>query len=196
MTINGQRILLLAGIVWAAFLAQPWAAWAAEGEGEGWGWLGTAGRWFNLILIVGIITFALRKALPIYFKQRRESIQKEIEEAKRVRQEAETKLAEVQARLASLDSELEKIRQEARSNAEAEGRRLLEEARSDAEKVIAGAEREVGNLRRHAREELREYASQLALGLAEEQIRKSIGEEDEKRVVDRFFAQLSGGSKG
>lgn len=196
MTINGQRILGAVGIVWAAILAAPAGVWAAEAEGEGWGWLGTAGRWFNLAIIVGLLAFALRKSLPLYFQKRRQSIQDEIQEATRVRQEAEAKLEEVQSRLASLDSELENIRQEARRNAEAEGRRLLEEARADGEKIIAAAEREVDNLRRHAREELREYASQLALDLAEEQIRKSIGEDDETRVVNRFFEQLSDSGKG
>lgn len=184
-----MRQLVLAAILGLLLLALPMNAWAAEGEG-GWGWLATAGRWFNLLLIVGLLVFALRKPLPAYFKQRRQSIQDEIEEASKVRDEAETKLAEVESRMKALDSELEEIRRQARQNAEAERQRLLEEARQDGEKIIAAAEREVGNLRRHAREELKEYASQLALQMAEEQIRGSIGEEDEERVVKRFFAQL------
>jgi F-type H+-transporting ATPase subunit b len=165
------------------------SAWAAEGEG-GWGWLATAGRWFNLLLIIGILVYALRKPLPAYFTQRRQSIQDEIEEANKVRDEAEAKLAEVDSRMKALDSELADIRSQARQNAEAERQRLLEEARQDGEKIIAAAEREVGNLRRHAREELKQYASHLALEMAEEQIRQSIGDEDEERVVERFFAQL------
>lgn len=185
------RRVALAAMLGLLLLAVPMSAWAAEGEG-GWGWLATAGRWFNLLLIFGLLAYALRKSLPAFFDKRRQAIQDEIEEAGKVRDEAEAKLAEVEARMQALDSELEEIRRQARRNAEAERQRLLEEARQDGEKIIAAAEREVGNLRRHAREELKEFATQLALEMAEEQIRQGIGEEDEERVVQRFFTQLPG----
>ncbi|MEE8587200.1 MAG: hypothetical protein V3T83_20355 [Acidobacteriota bacterium] len=192
---HAQRRGVLASLLGAVLLLSPAGVWAAQGEG-GWGWLTTAGRWFNLLLVVGVLAYALRKPLPAYFKQRRKSIQQEIEEARRLRDEADAKLAEVASRMKALDSELDLMRQQARKNAETERQRLLEEARRDGEKIIAAAQREVGNLRRHAREELKEYASQLALGMAEEQIRQSISEEDEERVVNRFLTQLPGGPTG
>ena len=192
---HAQRIGFIAILFAALLLVSPVGVWAAEGEG-GWGWMTTAGRWFNLLLVVGALVYALRKPLPAYFKQRRKSIQQEIEEARRLRDEADAKLLEVASRIKDLDSELDVMRQQARKNAQSERQRLLEEARRDGEKIIAAAQREVGNLRRHAREELKEYASQLALGMAEEQIRQSINEEDEGRIVDRFFSQLPGGPKG
>ncbi len=192
---QAARLLALASLFCALLLVSPAGVWAAEGE-DGWGWLATAGRWFNLLLIAGVLFFALRKSLPAYFNQRRESIQDEIEEAQRVRDEADAKLAQVESRMKALDSKLEEMRRQARENAEAERQRLLEEARKDGEKIVAAARREVGNLRRHAREELKEYASQLALGMAEEQIRQSIDEQDEQKVVNRFFTQLQDGPRG
>ncbi|HSR49885.1 MAG TPA: hypothetical protein VLV83_03595 [Acidobacteriota bacterium] len=183
------RFAALCGLLMFGWLAAPTSALAAGGEG--WGWWATIGRWFNLALVVVPLVILLRKPLGNYFASRRGAIQKEIEEAKQARQDAETKLAEVEQRMKALDQEVEQIRQQAQEEAEAERERLLREAREDGERIVAAAEREIGNLKRQARVELKEYASELALKMAEERIRRTMTEKDEADLVDRFFVRLA-----
>ncbi|HSR70452.1 MAG TPA: ATP synthase F0 subunit B [Acidobacteriota bacterium] len=184
-----HRISAFTGLLVLVLLALPAPALAAGGEG--WGWWATAGRWVNLLLVVVPLVIWLRKPLGQYFAGRRQAIRNEIEEAAEARRQAEEKLAEVEQKMKALDEEVENIRQQARQEAAAERRRLLQEARADGERIVAAAEREIGNLKRQARAELKDYASQLALEMAEERIRESMTEKDEAELADRFFVRLA-----
>ncbi len=151
----------------------------------------TAGRWLNLTILVGLLVYALRRPISAFYSDRRERIRKEMRQAQLDLEEAQKRLSQVEARKQALEGELEQIRENARRQAEAERLRVLEEARNDSRKIIAAAEREIDNLRRHAREELRGYTAQLAVELAEERIRDSLSPQDRERMHDRFFSGLS-----
>ena len=71
--------------------------------------------------------------------------------------------------------------------------RLVRDAEADAERIVAAAERDIGNLKRSAEKALRDYAAQLSIELAEKQIRDTLAPGDEQRVVDRFFESLAAG---
>ncbi len=187
-----MRKLFLAALLCLALAAAPLAAMAASEEGgAGWGWIETAGRWFNLLVLFGVIYFAVRTPLGGYFEERRAGIQKQITEAVRARQAAEEKLAKMEARMKNLDGELAAIREEARRQSDLERQRIAEQAASEGEKIMAAANREIEGLSLAVRKELKAYAAQLAVQLAEEQIRGRLTDEAEKRVIDGFFADLS-----
>lgn len=170
----------------------PATGFAAEGGGQaGWGLLGDIGRWVNLSIIIGLLYYGLRKPLAAFFREKKGDIERDISEARQARQEAEDKLAEVEAKTRALDRELEQIRVRAAENAESERQRLIAEAEKDAGRIVAAAEREIDNLKRHARAELQDYAARLAVELAEKRIRESMTDADEERAMERFFAQMT-----
>lgn len=184
-------ILVLAGLGGSSDLAA-----AVEGEEAGWGWwFDGIGRAVNLLILFGIIYYFAREPLKNFFLKRRADIQREIRESRQAQAEAEKKLASIEERLKNLDSELAAMRAEAEREAALERRRILEEAERDAEKILSMARREITVLTRAAQKKLKEDAAQLSVELAEEQIRKEMTEQDEHRVVDRFFVKLSGGSE-
>lgn len=169
---------------------------AAEGE-KGWGWwIEGAGRFVNLFILFGIIIYFVREPLKKFFAERRTGIQREIREAREAGEEAEKKLASLENRMKNLDQELATIRREADREVALERRRILEEAERDAVKIAATARREIEGLTRAAEKQLKAYASQLAVELAEEQIRRDISEQDERRVIDRFFVKLGAAGRG
>lgn len=182
--------ILLAGTVFALLI--PMAAGAASGEsGAGWGWLETIGRWFNLLFLLGLIFYFARKPAARFFADRRQAIRKEIHEAAELRRQAQKKLAEIEARLETLDQELEQIREDARHQAELERQRILDQAAREADKIAASARREIDGLGRAVRKDLKAYAASLSVQLAEKRIRRDLTDEAEDRVVEAFFADLS-----
>ena len=179
--------LLLAGVV-----AFPATALAAA-EGEPWGiWLGL-GRLFNLLLVVGVLIWLVRKPLSNFFASRSDSIREQLAEAQKARTDAEAKLAEVQSRMSRLDDELKEIASTSEREAQDEYKRLLAQAEQDAEKIVERARQEIEGMTRTAQQELRSHAAELSVRLAEEKIQNEISDVDHERLLNRFVSKLGGG---
>ncbi len=170
--------------------------WAAAGgaESEGadpsWGWLVPAGRWLNLALLVWVIYYFLHKPLGKYFRERRDRIHSDLVIAAEEYEEASQLLEEAEKQVRRIEDELQRVRREAEKEAEKERQRIREQAERDAEKIVEGARREIDGLTRSAQKQLRDYAAQLAVELAEERIRRDMSEQDEARVIERFLTRL------
>ena len=81
-----------------------------------------------LMLFAVLVTFG-RKPVAEALKQRKQRIVAGMDDAARMKAEAQTKLTEYEDKLKRLDSEVERIRTEMREAAEAERRRILAEAK-------------------------------------------------------------------
>lgn len=165
---------------------------SSGGEEDGWGWFGPIGKWFNLAVLGGVVGFLLKKPLTQFFGNRKVTIQKEIQEARKAKEEAEKKLAAMEARIQNLDIELENIRQQAEADAEKEGKRIIEEGKKDAAKTMDTALRQIGGLTSAAKQELKAYAGQLSINLAREKIEKELDSKSEQRIIDQFFVEVAG----
>jgi F-type H+-transporting ATPase subunit b len=181
---------LLLGAVW--FLVLPGWAIAAEGEGgRSELWLGI-GKLANLILVIAVLVWVLRKPLAAFFAGRTEAIREQLAEAQRARVEAETKLAEIEASMSSLDQELQQIKETAEKEAWDEYQRLMAAAEQDAAKTLDRARREIEGMTRAAQIELKEHAASLSIQLATEKIRSEMTDEDRHRLLERFVAKVGG----
>ncbi len=185
-----HKVILLLAVCVLWLFSGPAVAAASE-EAGGWGWWETVGRWFNLAVLFGVIFYAVRLPAREYFKKRRAEIQREMREAEEARQEADRRMAEMEARMQNLGVELEALRGQSDQEAQAERERILVQAQQEAERILAGAAREIDGLGRSVRKELKEYAAHLAVRLAEERIRGELSESDERRLAERFFSDLS-----
>jgi len=173
-------------------LALPGIACAAEGAGgRSELWLGI-GKTANLILVICVLIWVARKPLASFFAARTQSIRDQLAEARKARQDAEARLAEIEAAMSSLDRELREIREAAEKEAREEYQRLVAAAERDAEKTLDRARREIDGMTRAAQIELKAHASELALKLAEEMIRHEMTEEDRNRLFERFVAKVGG----
>jgi F-type H+-transporting ATPase subunit b len=176
--------------------AIPSSALAAESGGEGWGWIETLGRWFNLLVLFGAIAYFTREPITRFFRSRRDEIRREIEEAQQAKADAQRKLAEAEERLKRLGQEIESIRKQAQLEVEAEKNRILSMAEQEAEKILAAAGREIEGLGKVARQELRSYAADLAVQLAEQQVSRQLDTAGHDRIIERFFEKLRSDSEG
>jgi F-type H+-transporting ATPase subunit b len=148
--------------------------------------------WLCIGLNFAIIFFAiaglLRKMLPGYFSGRTSTIQKGIEEARKMSADARRRLSEVEGRLSRLDTDIAAMRREADENAKAEEQRLLAAGEEERRRIVTSAEQEIEMAANTARRELKAYVAELAVQLAEKKIR--VSNDTDEALVRAFTAQM------
>jgi F-type H+-transporting ATPase subunit b len=142
----------------------------------------------NFVVVFIVLWIPMRKKLPVLFKNRTESIQKGIEEARKTSEEARRRLAEVEGRLSRLDAEIAQMRREAEENARSEEKRMGAEVEAERQRIVAAAEQEIAMAAGAARRELKSYAAELAVDLAEKKIR--VASDADQALVREFTASL------
>jgi F-type H+-transporting ATPase subunit b len=143
----------------------------------------------NFVVIAAVIVWAARKYLPGLFRDRTAAIQKAMQEAQKASEEARHRLADIESRLMKLDSEIAAMRAAAEKEGAAEEARIKTAAEEDARKIIASAEQEIAAAAKAARRQLTAHAADLAVGLAQKQIR--VDAPTDQSLVRNFSTHLS-----
>jgi F-type H+-transporting ATPase subunit b len=124
----------------------------------------------NFLIVAGFIAWAVKKTAPIHFRNRSAAIRKQLDEARAASESANQRLAEIESRLARLDTEIAELRAASERDSAAEEQRLRAAAEEDRTRVVATAEQEITSAAKVARAELKRYTAELAIGLAEKKI--------------------------
>jgi F-type H+-transporting ATPase subunit b len=150
----------------------------------------------NFAIIVFVVVWFGRKTLPGMLRQRNQSIQSALDEARAASQEANRRLAEIENRLRQLDVEIGQMQANAEKEAEAEEVRIKKAAAEDIRKVVEAAEQEIAAAAKLARRELTSFTADLAIALARKQIH--VDDNTDQVLVRNFAANLSqdGGKDG
>jgi len=148
----------------------------------------------NFAVIAVVLVWAGKKFLPGIFRDRTAAIQKAMREAQKASEDAKAKLAEIEARLAKLDVEIAAMRDSAEKEGAAEVARIEAAAREDAHKIVASAEQEIAAAGKAARRQLTAHAADLAVGLAQKQIR--VDAATDQALVRNFATQLGSETPG
>ena len=154
------------------------------------GW--EAWKFFNLVVFIGLLIYLLRRPLSESLLARREAIHRELTRAQEERAAALAKLEEVKSRLARLDSEVEAIRAQALREAAEERERIARATEEEMRKLREHARREIEGAGKAARQELRRYAAEQSVRLAEELIRRDMRAEDDVRLMGEYVEGLGG----
>jgi F-type H+-transporting ATPase subunit b len=142
----------------------------------------------NFAVIAALIIWAARKFLPGMFSARTAAIQKAMQEAQKASDEARRRLAEIESRLMRLDVEIGMMRDAAEKDAGVEEARIQGAAEEDARKMVEAAQQEIAAAAKTARRELTAYAADLAVGLAQKQIR--VDAATDQALVRNFAGEL------
>jgi F-type H+-transporting ATPase subunit b len=148
----------------------------------------------NFAVIAGGLFWVARKFLPGMFRDRTTAIQKAMEEARKASAEANRRLSEIEDRLSRLDAEIREMQAAAEKEAEGEYARILAATEEDKRKIIESAEQEITAAGKQARRELAAHAADLAVALAQKQIR--VDPATDQTLVRSFADSIaSGGPK-
>lgn len=171
------------------------ATWLSAQEGGGMPEPSAGWKWANFVLLVVGLGYLIAKTLPPLFKSRTEEIQKGIAEARAIKQDADKRAAEVDARTATLGADIEHFRVEAKAEMQQEGERIRQETAGQIARLENQAQQEIEISGKIARRELKSYAAKLSLDLAEKRVRERLTPKTEQELVDAFIQDLERESK-
>ena len=144
----------------------------------------------NFLILLFVLSRLLYRPLLAKMEERTSAIKKSLDEAQAARAEAARQQEENARQLRAAYQEAVAIRDQALKEAAEEQRRLVEAARLEAQRMIESAKAQTDADVRRAREELRREVVDLATGVAETLIRKSLRDEDHRRVVAEALARV------
>ncbi|MGA2609991.1 MAG: ATP synthase F0 subunit B [Terriglobia bacterium] len=147
-------------------------------------------KFINLALLVGTLGFVLRKPLAGFFAERSASIRKGLEEGRKALEVSQAQLKIVEEKLQHLEEEIAAFRASAEREMEAERQRLKLAAAEEAEKILQSARAQTEVAVRAAKLELKSYAAEQAVELAEGIIRRRLDEAGRKQLVSDFLTEV------
>lgn len=150
----------------------------------------------NLAILVGIIGWFARKPIRDAIARRSVAIKKDMDEINALRRQAQDRYAEIETRLQGYDRKLAEMKGDAEKEAAAEAREIAARAERDAQQIQQAAERTIRDETLRARHALRKDAVELAVRIAEEQLRHQITEADQRRLAADFLGTVKGNDNG
>ena len=130
-----------------------------------------------------------------FFVQRTSEIQASLERGRKALEESEARLKQVEEKMNGLEATIAALRAEAEQEEEAELNRLREAARAEAERIVATARDEIKGAGRVARLELKRYAAEQAIRLAEEYLRQHLDKKQGTVLIEHFLTELDKSSR-
>jgi F0F1-type ATP synthase membrane subunit b/b' len=137
--------------------------------------------------------FLGRKPVAAGLQARRDTISKEIEEAQRMKHEAEERAKTYQSKLEKLEEELVAARESLVRAGEAESERIVRDAETKADRMRKDAEFLVEQELKQLRGDLWRDTVEAAIAAAEELLKKRVTPADQERLAEDYLADL--GSK-
>ncbi len=150
----------------------------------------------NFVLLAGALGYVIYKKGGPFFAARTEAVRRDLEDAARANREAQERYAAVERRLANLGVEIETLKTQARAESGAEGERMRAESERAFGKIRVQLEQDIASAAKAARQELRVYAAELAVGLAERRIRERLTPDSESALLGAMLKDLDRRSDG
>ena len=147
-------------------------------------------RVLSFSIVVAILVYYLAKPIKKGLSGRREEIETALAAAKQAKLDAEAKFAEYDRKLAQATDEIAEISNAIRREGELEKQKIIANAKQLAIKIEQDAEKTAELEVVKARNELRREAVQLAVGVAEEMLKKNVTKEDDTRLIDEYMQKV------
>jgi F-type H+-transporting ATPase subunit b len=143
----------------------------------------------SAILYYLLVRFA-KKPIAEALKSRKSTILRGMEEAGKMKSDAEAQLAQYEQKLATLDQEIERVRADMRSSGEAERKRILADAKEKRTRMERDAQTLISQELKAAREGLTSEMARTALRSAEATLRSRITAADQSRLADDYLGSI------
>jgi F-type H+-transporting ATPase subunit b len=145
----------------------------------------------NLGLLIGLYYYFGKKPIAQGLENRRQGVVREIEEAQRLKHEAEQRAKSYQAKLSHLQEELVVTRHALIETGKGEKERIVREAEEKAARMQREVEFLVEQELKQIRQDLWREAVELAVASAEGVLTKGITQADHERLADEYLKDLA-----
>lgn len=190
--IKSHRLLSALAV---GLLAVPLPLYAAE-EGEGGLFSLNVGLSLWTIVVFGVVLFVLSryawKPILAAVDAREKNIQDAVEQANRLRAEAQGLLEDHRRQLADARRQSQQMLAEARDAGEQVRRQIEEKARGEGDALIQRARLEIDREKQNALDELRRESVDLALAAASRLIQHRLDPAADRRLIEEFLTDVKG----
>lgn len=146
--------------------------------------------WANFAVLVGGLAYLTNKYGAPFLAARSQKISQDIVEAARVRKDAEERAAEVDRRLANLESDLAALRAESQQELKSQRRQATARGAAEMAKIQEHSEQEIAAAGKQARLDLKRYSAELAVALATQKIQARMTPDTQDALVRGFVKDL------
>jgi F-type H+-transporting ATPase subunit b len=144
----------------------------------------------NFVILVGGLGYVLRKPLAEYFTSRSASIQKSLDEGRKALETSQAQLKAVEEKLRGLEAEIAAFKASAVLEMQAERQRIQQGSVEEGARILESARAQTNVAVRAAKLDLKRYAAQKSVTLAEDLIRARLDDSSRKRLVTQFVATI------
>jgi len=150
----------------------------------------------NFAVIVLGVGIPLYRVVPKLLRNRGERLRTELESARKATAEAGARLSAIEAKLAGLDGEIDKIRLQVEQESKQDEARIKSTIGEESARIVAAAELEIGSAAAQARRSLRHFAADLAIDQAAKELKFT--PETDRALIAEFLsdAALTGRVEG
>jgi F-type H+-transporting ATPase subunit b len=174
----------------------PFAAAEPAAKDEGGSFLVSpnVGLMIWTLIVFGLSLYVLKKLvfprIQEALDKRQRAIDESIDAAERTRTEADELLAEYRERLAQAREQAEEILARARKAADAVEAKTLSDAKAKREELLEQTKREIQAETRRAIQDIRNEVADLTILATEKVTRKTLTEDDQRRLVEEALSEL------
>jgi F-type H+-transporting ATPase subunit b len=145
----------------------------------------------NFSLLLALITWKAKRPLNEFLEQRREELRKGMAEASEAKAKAEAIFQEYNARMASLDGELAKLKNDMATAAQQDKARIVAEAEEATKRLRAETESQIARQVQQLEAQIRHEVVQAAVSAAEKAVREGTNADDQHRLAETFARELA-----
>ena len=147
-------------------------------------------RSINFIIFFGVLFFLLRKPLKQVLADRKDSIQKELQDLEAKKEEANREFQALEKRISNIKEEREAILAEYKAEAEKEKQKIIANAQKTASRIIDQSQLTIQQEMQKANQALRQEMSDMAVRMAEDLLKKNITDNDQKLLIGEYLAKV------
>ncbi|MCU1232348.1 MAG: H+-transporting two-sector ATPase, subunit [Candidatus Solibacter sp.] len=147
-------------------------------------------KWANFLILAGGLGYLIGKHAGPFFAARSAGIRKDMEDSLAQRKAAEASMADVVRRLAHIEADIAALRSQGDRDARTEAERIERHTGAEISKIQAHAEQEIASAGKAARMELKRYAAELAVELAEQKVLARMTPDAQDELVQGFVRNL------
>ncbi len=146
----------------------------------------------NLAILVGILVYFAPKTLGRILNERRAKIAEAIQDAEDRQKKALAALGEQQQKLAQAQVEAEQVRQEAQKRVASVQADIAAQAELDIQRMQETTAQDLGAKQEAVITQLRKQIAAMAIERVESQLRSQVDESAQQTLIERSIAQLGG----
>lgn len=144
----------------------------------------------NLFIQIYLIKRFLFKPVNAMLEKRKAMADSEIQDAIKAKDEAQAMKAEYEQNMAEAKNKANEILTTAQKTASIQSEEMLKEASKQAAAIKAKAEKDIAQEKRKAVNEIKDEIGGMAMDIAGKVIEREISEEDHKKLIDEFIANV------